>query len=94
LFVLDSTHRNNIDDVSHLYIPTPTELQIPLSQVAEIKMELGPAQISREDGKRRIVIGFNVKGRDVASVVTDIQKELNEKVKLPGRILLHLWRDI
>jgi hypothetical protein len=46
-------------------------------------MELGPAQISREDGKRRIVVGFNVKGRDVASVVTDIQKELNEKVKLP-----------
>lgn len=80
---LDSTHRNNIDDVSHLYIPTANETQIPLSQVAEIKMELGPAQISREDGKRRIVVGFNIKGRDVASVVTDIQKELNRKVKLP-----------
>ena len=80
---LDSTHRNNIDDVSHLYIPTTNGTQIPLSQVAEIKMELGPAQISREDGKRRIVVGFNIKGRDVESVVTDIQKELNEKVKLP-----------
>ena len=80
---LDSTHRNNIDDVSHLYIPTTNGSQIPLSQVAEIKLELGPAQISREDGKRRIVIGFNVKGRDVSSVVTDIQKQLNEKVKLP-----------
>lgn len=80
---LDSTHRNNIDDVSHLYIPTTNGTQIPLSQVAEIKMELGPAQISREDGKRRIVVGFNIKGRDVASVVSDIQKELNEKVKLP-----------
>jgi len=80
---LDSTHRNNIDDVSHLYIPTTNGTQIPLSQVAEIKMELGAAQISREDGKRRIVVGFNVKGRDVASVVSDIQKELNEKVKLP-----------
>ncbi|MBK7959477.1 MAG: CusA/CzcA family heavy metal efflux RND transporter [Bacteroidetes bacterium] len=68
---------------SHLYIPTTNGTQIPLSQVAEIKMELGPAQISREDGKRRIVVGFNVKGRDVESVVTDIQKELNEKVKLP-----------
>jgi cobalt-zinc-cadmium resistance protein CzcA len=72
---LDSTHRNNIDDVSHLYIPTTNGTQIPLSQVAEIKMELGPAQISREDGKRRIVVGFNIKGRDVESVVTDIQKE-------------------
>lgn len=80
---LDSTHRNNIEDVSHLYIPTSNGTQIPLSQVAEIKMELGPAQISREDGKRRIVVGFNVKGRDVASVVTDIQKQLDEKVKLP-----------
>ncbi|MBN8695596.1 MAG: CusA/CzcA family heavy metal efflux RND transporter [Bacteroidetes bacterium] len=80
---LDSTHRNNIDDVSHLYIPAANGTQIPLSQVADIKMELGPAQISREGGKRRIVIGFNVKGRDVASVVKDIQKELNE-VKLPS----------
>ncbi len=80
---LDSTHRNNIEDVSHLYIPTANGTQIPLSQVAEIKMELGPAQISREDGKRRIVVGFNIKGRDVASVVKDIQKQLSENVKLP-----------
>ncbi|MFN0189226.1 MAG: CusA/CzcA family heavy metal efflux RND transporter [Bacteroidia bacterium] len=80
---LDSTHRNNIDDVSHLYIPTANGTQIPLSQVAEVKLELGPAQISREDGKRRIVVGFNVKGRDVASVVEDIQKQLGEKAKLP-----------
>ena len=80
---LDSTHRNNIDDVSHLYIPAANGTQIPLSQVADVKMELGPAQISREGGKRRIVIGFNVKDRDVASVVKDIQKELNE-VKLPS----------
>ncbi|MEO0312615.1 MAG: Cation efflux system protein CzcA [Bacteroidota bacterium] len=80
---LDSTHRNNIEDVNHLYIPTTNGTQIPLSQVADIKMELGPAQISREDGKRRIVVGFNVKGRDVESVVEDIQKQLNEKIKLP-----------
>jgi len=80
---LDSAHRNNIEDVSHLYIPTPNGTQIPLSQVADIKMELGPAQISREDAKRRIVVGFNVKDRDVESVVDDIQKQLNDKVKLP-----------
>jgi cobalt-zinc-cadmium resistance protein CzcA len=80
---LDSVHRNNIEDVNHLYIPTANGAQIPLSQVAEIKMELGPAQISREGGKRRIVVGFNVKGRDIESVVGDIQKQLNEKVKLP-----------
>ncbi len=79
---LDSAHRNNIEDVSHLYIPTTDGNQIPLSQVADIKLELGPAQVSREDGKRRIVVGFNVKDRDVASVVEDIQTQLSN-VKLP-----------
>jgi heavy metal efflux system protein len=80
---LDSTHRNNINDVSHLYIPTSSGAQIPLSQVAEIKFRLGPAQISREGAKRRIVIGFNIKDRDVGSVVKDIEKLLPENVTLP-----------
>lgn len=80
---LDSMHRNNIEDVNNLYIPAANGSQIPLSQVAEIKLELGPSQISREDGKRRIVIGFNVKDRDVASVVADIQTRLDQKAKLP-----------
>ncbi|WP_343698036.1 CusA/CzcA family heavy metal efflux RND transporter [Flavobacterium sp.] len=80
---LDSVHRSSIDDVSNLMIPTNTGIQVPLSQVAKIDYKLGPAQISREAGKRRIVIGFNVAGRDVQSVVQDIQKKLAEKVKLP-----------
>ena len=80
---LDSANRSGIEDVSNLYIPTASGTQIPLSQVADVKMELGAAQISREDGKRRIVVGFNVAGRDVASVVSDIQKELYQKIKLP-----------
>jgi len=81
---LDSTHRSSIDDVSNLMIPTDKGIQIPLSQVANIEYKLGPAQISREAGKRRIVIGFNVAGRDVQSVVQDIQKQLSEKIKLPS----------
>ncbi len=80
---LDSSHRKDVEDVAHLFIPVGNGAQIPLSQVAEVKMELGPAQISREDGKRRIVVGFNVKDRDVASVVKDIQEQLGAKVKLP-----------
>ena len=64
-------------------IPTNTGNQIPLSQVATISYKLGAAQISRESSKRRIVIGFNVSGRDVQSVVEDIQQKLNEQVKLP-----------
>jgi heavy metal efflux system protein len=80
---LDTLYRKNIEDVSHLFIPVGNGTQVPVSQVAEVKMESGPAQISREDGKRRIVIGFNVKGRDVASVVKDIQNKLDQKVHLP-----------
>lgn len=74
---LDSSFRNSIEDVSGLFIPLNDGSQIPLSQVASIAFKEGPAQISREDGKRRIVIGFNVQGRDVQSVVNDIQKQLS-----------------
>jgi len=79
---LDSTHRSSIEDVANLYIPTNNGAQIPLSQVATVAFKEGPAQISREDAKRRLVIGFNVKDRDVQSVVKDIQQKLNS-FKLP-----------
>ncbi|RYD99940.1 MAG: CusA/CzcA family heavy metal efflux RND transporter [Sphingobacteriales bacterium] len=81
---LDSTHRSSIEDVSNLMVPTNTGIQVPLSQVANISYKLGPAQISREAGKRRIVIGFNVADRDVQSVVKDIQNQLSTKIKLPA----------
>lgn len=81
---LDTPYRSRIEDVQNLMIPTNTGIQIPLSQVADIHYKLGPAQISREAGKRRIVIGFNVSGRDVQGVVNDIQKALADQVKLPS----------
>ncbi len=81
---LDSTYRGSIEDVNNMMIPTNIGSQIPLSQVATIDYKLGPAQISREAGKRRIVIGFNVADRDVQSVVEEIQKKLNNQVKLPS----------
>lgn len=81
---LDSLHRNSIEDVGNLMVPTKTGVQIPLSQVANIDYKIGPAQISREEGKRRIVIGFNVKDRDVSSVVKEIQEKLNAQIKLPS----------
>ncbi len=81
---LDSLNRRNIDDVNNLMISTNSGAQIPLSQVANISYKLGPAQISREAGKRRIVIGFNVKDRDVQSVVGNIQQKLDKQVKLPA----------
>jgi cobalt-zinc-cadmium resistance protein CzcA len=81
---LDSASRSSIEDVNNLLIPTPSGNQIPLSQVAKINFKLGPAQISREAGKRRIVIGFNIQDRDVQSVVKEIQEKLRTKVKLPS----------
>lgn len=80
---LDSAYRSTIDDVSNLVIPLDNGEQIPLSQVATVDYKLGPAQISREAGKRRIVIGFNVQGRDVESVVKEIQQKLATDIKLP-----------
>jgi len=68
--------RHDISDVKQLLIPAPTGIQVPLYQVADVEIEEGPNQIQREDAKRRIIVGFNVRGRDVESVV----KELNEKV--------------
>lgn len=81
---LDSTQRQDIADLKHLYISLPSGSQIPLEQVADIAFEPGPIQVSREEGKRRIVIGFNVRNRDVKSVVADIQAALEQKLKLPA----------
>ncbi|RYF85723.1 MAG: efflux RND transporter permease subunit, partial [Chitinophagaceae bacterium] len=80
---LDSASRTSIDDVSNLFVATNEGYQIPLSQVASVSFKEGPAQISREDGKRRIVVGFNVQGRDVSSVVSEIQGKLNDAKILP-----------
>ncbi|WP_257667533.1 CusA/CzcA family heavy metal efflux RND transporter [Parapedobacter tibetensis] len=80
---LDSTYRTSIEDVSNLWVPLPSGNQVPLSQLADVSYKVGPAQISREDGKRRIVIGFNLTGRDVASVVREIQRKFEQQDKLP-----------
>jgi len=80
---LDSAYRTSIEDVRELLVPTPSGSQIPISQVADVSFRQGPAQISRDDGKRRIVIGFNVLGRDVESVVQEIQTLLEDRLGLP-----------
>ncbi|MEG1021280.1 MAG: CusA/CzcA family heavy metal efflux RND transporter [Myroides sp.] len=80
---LGEDYRGSIEDVSNLFIPIKSGEQIPLSQIATVDYKLGPAQISREGGKRRIYVGFNVQGRDVASVVKEIQEKLEKQVKLP-----------
>ncbi|RCH54371.1 CusA/CzcA family heavy metal efflux RND transporter [Mucilaginibacter hurinus] len=76
--------RENISGVENLLIPLPTGNKVPLSQVADIGFKDAPAQVSREDGKRRIYVGFNVQARDVESTVKEIQQKLDSKVKLPS----------
>lgn len=73
----------NIDHVRNLFLPLPGGGKIPLSEVASIDIKDAPEQISREDGNRRIFVGFNVQGRDVESVVKDIQVVLNKQLPLP-----------
>lgn len=73
----------NVESLEQLSIPLKDGTDIPLSQVADIDYSPAPAQVSHEDGARRIYVGFNVKGRDVQSTVEDIQDILGEKLKLP-----------
>lgn len=73
----------NVESLEQLSIPLKDGTDIPLSQVADIDYSPAPAQVSHEDGARRIYVGFNVKGRDVQSTVEDIQEILDEKLKLP-----------
>ncbi|ESU19077.1 MULTISPECIES: CusA/CzcA family heavy metal efflux RND transporter [Flavobacterium] len=81
---MDAANRSDITDVSNLFIPLPNGQQVPLSQVAAISYEQGPVQVSRENGKRRITVGLNVRGRDIKSVVEEIQQKLETNFKLPA----------
>jgi heavy metal efflux system protein len=81
---MTSANRSDISDVSNLFIPLPNGQQVPLSQVATITYEQGPVQVSRENGKRRITVGLNVRGRDIKSVVEEIQQKLDKDFKLPA----------
>ena len=81
---LSEQYRKGLDNISQLYIDTPQGSQIPLSEVAQISYEPGPMQISRDQASRRIYVGINVRGRDVESLVADIQKNLSRKLVLPA----------
>ena len=81
---LDQENRHDIDDLRNLYVATATGDQIPLSELASIEYTEGPAKISRENTNRLIAIGINVRNRDLQSVVLDIQKIVDNDIKLPA----------
>lgn len=76
--------RNDIDAVRNLYLPLPGGGVVPLSQVADISLKDAPAQVTHDNGQRRIYVGFNVRGRDVKSTVEEIQDILDREFKLPA----------
>jgi cobalt-zinc-cadmium resistance protein CzcA len=75
--------RESIEDISNMLLRTSNGAQVPLSSVAKIQLVDGPAQVSREWGKRRVVVGANVEGRDLGGFVEEVQQRLAKEVKLP-----------
>ena len=76
--------RRSIDDIRNMPIAIPTGEQIPVSLVADIEEVEGVNQIQRENTRRRIVVGFNVSGRDVQSIVAELQQKVNAQLGLPA----------
>jgi cobalt-zinc-cadmium resistance protein CzcA len=80
---LDQENRKDIDNLKNLYVDIPSGGKIPLSELAKISYQKGAAKISRDDTRRRIVVGINVRNRDLQSVVDDVQQLIDTNVKLP-----------
>lgn len=79
----DDAHRKDIDNIENASIMMPNGTRLPLSEFAEISYTKGPAKISRDNTNRRIVVGVNVRNRDLESVVKDVQEIIERDVKLP-----------
>jgi len=75
--------RNSIETIDAILLTSANGARVPLGDLADIKLNDGPSQISREMGKRRIVIGVNVRDRDLGGFVTELQQAVASKVKLP-----------
>ncbi|TPQ37865.1 efflux RND transporter permease subunit, partial [Cupriavidus pinatubonensis] len=80
---LPEDFRNNVQAIRQLLVATPNGTQVPLQSVAKIEVSDGPAQISREMAKRRVVVMINVKDRDLGGFVAELQQAAGAKVKLP-----------
>lgn len=78
---IQSDQKKDLKHIQNLLIPTPQGTQIPLYQLADVAIKDGPNQIQREDAKRRIVVGFNVRGRDVQTIVTELQAKVDNRLK-------------
>ena len=75
--------RQDLSNVKNLFVTLPSGTQIPLKEVASISYKPGPMQISRDNTKRRTYVGINVRGRDIKSLVEEIQQKIEAEVSLP-----------
>ncbi len=80
---LNADYRDDPDAFANLLVPTSDGNLIPLSRLATVRSLVGPIQISREQGKRRIVVQSNVRGRDLGSFVEEVQQRLGQELSLP-----------
>ena len=81
---LEDEAARTLDALGNVPVASPSGASVPLGQLAEITLDTGPAQISREAVRRRIVVETNVRGRDVASFVAEARKRLAREVQLPS----------
>jgi len=79
----DEQYRRDPEAIRSLLVRTSEGMLVPLSQLAEVKTEIGPIQINREKNQRRWVISANVRGRDMGGVVNDIKTALGDRISLP-----------
>jgi cobalt-zinc-cadmium resistance protein CzcA len=87
---MEKANRQSIEDIKNLSVTTPGGIQVPISQLAEVRMEVGPNQIQRENTRRRIMVGINVRGRDIKSLVGELKQKIDQEVKLdPGYALAY-----
>lgn len=75
--------RDSIESIKQITLKAHDGALVPLQSIASIQLKDGPAQVSRESAKRRVVVGANVEGRDLGGFVQDVQNRMNQEIKLP-----------
>lgn len=80
---------SELSNMESLLITTPAGIQVPINQFAQIRLIHGPNQIQREDARRRITVAFNVQGRDVQSIVQEVQEKVESQIELPSGYYVH-----
>ena len=77
------TDRKDVQDIKNILVNSSSGIKIPMSELADISIEEGPAEITRDNGKRRIIAQCNVRGRDIESFVNELKLKIKDNLKMP-----------